>query len=301
MFDFPHGFFDEDRRDELFFFVAREFQDVTEDPRPFDRLIEYAGPSITFRQTLDPAWRAQANAVLHPGCQKNTIQRNFLGPLRSLDKYLTKTRREKGCDTRRMFWLTPEQAEDLLRVASTPERYGVDDPQRRIRTAIAFLLGTGCRTGESFVLAAEDINWNTRECLVRGELEGAGKTEASTRLVYLPSKATDHMEGLPDKGPIILNRKGKRFTLRYKGGGQIRREFKKLREAADLPKECTPHSLRHSFATWTYAATKDMKLLMSRGGWAKHDTALRYTKLAPSDLPMRLKSYGWDFGNDLDN
>ena len=301
MFDFPQGCFDEDRRDELFFIVAREFQDVTEDPRPFDRLIEYAGPSITFRQTLDPAWRTRAIAVLHPGCKPSTIQRNFLGPLTSLDRHLRNQRRNPGCDTLRMFWLTPEQAEDLLRVASTPERYGVKDPQRRIRTAIAFLLGTGCRTGESFVLAAEDINWNTRECLVRGKVEGAGKTKSSTRLVYLPSKATDHMEGLPDKGPILLNRKGQPFKLRYKGGGQIRREFEKLREAADLPEACTPHSLRHSFATWTYAATKDMKLLMSRGGWAKHDTALRYTKLAPSDLPMRLKSYGWDFGNDLGN
>lgn len=301
MLDFPPGFVVEDRRDELFFIVAREFQGITQDPRPFDRLIEYAGPSITFRQTLDPAWRYGAIVVLHPGCKPATIKRNFLVPLNALNKYLTNQRREKGCDTHRMFWLTPEQAEDLLAVAGTPERYGVKDPKRRIRTAIAFILGTGCRTGEGFAVEASDINRSTRECVIRGESEGAGKTEASKRMVYLPAKAAEHMEYLPEDGPIILNRKGKPFKLRYKGGGQIRREFEKLRQAAELPKECTPYSLRHSMATWTYAATKDVKLLMSRGGWAKHDTAFRYAKLAPSDLPSRLKSYGWDFGNDLDN
>lgn len=293
--------FSEDVLDVPLYLAANSFMSVTADPRPFERIANYAGPWTTVRETLDPTWRARAAEALHAGCVPATIKRNLHAPLDALVSFLHGQRRENGCDNHRTFWLTPEQADDFLEVAGNPERYGVKDPERRIRTAIAFILGTGCRTGEAFVVEANDINWNTQECLIRGELEGAGKTAASKRMVYLPVKAASLMADLPDEGPIILNRKGQPFSLRYKGGGQIRREFEKLRQAADLPKECTPHSLRHTFATWTYAATKDMKLLMSRGGWAKHDTAFRYAKLAPSDLGERLKKHGWDSGRDLDN
>lgn len=301
MFDFPLHEAYSDLLDVRFYLAVERFIPVTADPRPFERLVAFAGPFTTVRETLDNNWRAEAAETLHPRCKPATIKRNLHVPLNALANFILGQRREKGCDTRRTFFLTPEQADDLLEVAGTPERYGVPDPQKRIRTLIALLLGTGCRPGESFVIDADDINWTTRECKIRGDTPGAGKTEASERITYLPAKAADLMEYLPESGPIILNRKGRPFTIRDHGGGQIRKEFDKLRIAADLPKECTPYSLRHTMATWTYASTKDVKLLMSRGGWAKHDTAFRYAKLAPSDLAHRLKKHGWDFGNDLDN
>ena len=73
------------------------------------------------------------------------------------------------------------------------------------------------------------------------------------------------------------------------------RNFRKLCLAAKLGSDVTCYTLRHSFATWHYAQSKDILKLMSTGGWAKVDMVRRYTKDAPDDLPDRLLAHGWDF------
>lgn len=57
----------------------------------------------------------------------------------------------------------------------------------------------------------------------------------------------------------------------------------------------TPHTLRHTWATWHYAMNRDTLELMQLGGWRRPDMALRYAKLAPADLADRLFAHGWDF------
>lgn len=71
--------------------------------------------------------------------------------------------------------------------------------------------------------------------------------------------------------------------------------FNAARDAAGLGREVTPHVLRHTWATWFYAQTKDFGGLMDLGGWAKADMANRYRKIAPDDLAARLRRIGWEF------
>lgn len=59
--------------------------------------------------------------------------------------------------------------------------------------------------------------------------------------------------------------------------------------------DVTPHVLRHTWATWFYAQTRDFGTLTDQGGWSKADMANRYRKLAPDDLSERLLKHGWDF------
>lgn len=74
--------------------------------------------------------------------------------------------------------------------------------------------------------------------------------------------------------------------------------FNKARDAAGLGDNVTPHVLRHTWATWFYAQTRDFGTLMDQGGWSKADMANRYRKLAPDDLSERLLKHGWDFRRD---
>ena len=53
--------------------------------------------------------------------------------------------------------------------------------------------------------------------------------------------------------------------------------------------------LRHTWATWYYAQTRDFGGLMDLGGWRKADMANRYRKMAPASLVQDLLEAGWDF------
>jgi integrase len=75
--------------------------------------------------------------------------------------------------------------------------------------------------------------------------------------------------------------------------------FGKVREAAGLGEDIVPYTLRHTWATWFYARTKDFGRLLDLGGWNKADTANRYRKAAPADLGNRLLEHGWDFRQDV--
>ena len=57
----------------------------------------------------------------------------------------------------------------------------------------------------------------------------------------------------------------------------------------------TPHVLRHTWATWYYAATHDFGGLLDKGGWRQSDMANRYRKAAPKTLARDLLAAGWDF------
>lgn len=55
-----------------------------------------------------------------------------------------------------------------------------------------------------------------------------------------------------------------------------------------------PHVLRHTWATWGYAVTRDLAWLMDQGGWTKPAMALRYTHVGAADLAEEVLSYGWE-------
>jgi integrase len=57
--------------------------------------------------------------------------------------------------------------------------------------------------------------------------------------------------------------------------GAIRRAFANARRRAGL-KHVTPHDLRHTWATWHYAANRDLTALMQLGGWKTVAMVMRY-------------------------
>lgn len=54
------------------------------------------------------------------------------------------------------------------------------------------------------------------------------------------------------------------------------------------------HILRHTWATWGYAATSDLAWLMQQGGWESEKIALRYIHVGTADLKAQVLGYGWE-------
>ena len=74
----------------------------------------------------------------------------------------------------------------------------------------------------------------------------------------------------------------------------LQKPFNRARDAAGLPSWATPHVMRHTWATWFYAQTKDVLRLKQEGGW-KSDQWERYTKIAPPRIGADAFDRGWDF------
>lgn len=254
------------------------------------RILKHFGPKYRLIDMDNDAVNRAAQA-LYPDASPATINRQLVTPISAVyrmaaedGKVQDRRFRRRREPASRLRWLTPEEAELLLAACD-----------HRLLPIVAFLLGTGARTGEALGLTVQHLHLDTREAHVGVTKNGDGK------MVSYPARTQRILRasGLPEAGAIFRTPKGLPYRLTSSGGdrlgGQIKGAFDKAREAAGLDGDVTPHTLRHTFATWHYAVNRDLILLMDRGGWRKPDMAIGYTKLAPADLPMRLLAHGWDF------
>lgn len=264
------------------------------------KLLEHFGPDMMAHQIGNAEINACATA-LFPDAAAATINRQVITPIsavlnahyRSIGKAAPQLSRRKE-PRGRLRWLTPEEMERLLAAAAKLQLPRHPSPERFTLQKIAFLIGTGARASECFAADVADWNAGTRQWWLPGEATGAGKTESSARFVRLPERAVTLIGALPETGRAFHTAYGKEIALRDGSGGQMAVAFGRAADAAGLP-GITPHTLRHTWATWFYAQTRDFGALMDHGGWSRADTANRYRKLAPDDLASRLFAHGWDF------
>lgn len=277
-----------------FFRAARGYIDAGGEARYLPPLLRHFGPD-TLIEDIDEAAIVAAALAIYPAGRPDTHRRQVRVPVSAVIRWAQGKRRRPSTDTRRTRWLTPEEAGRLLEAAAqlTLPRHAA--PERFTLQKIAFMLGTGCRPGECF--AAEVRHWNpqTRQWWIPAEVDGAGKTDASARWVRLPQRAIDLIGELPQVGRAFRTPYGKPIVVQRGRGGQMQTSFNVARDAAGLGPDVTPHTCRHTWATWFYAQTRDFGGLMDMGGWAKADMANRYRKIAPDDLAERLHAHGWDF------
>ncbi|SDG52025.1 tyrosine-type recombinase/integrase [Sulfitobacter delicatus] len=231
----------------------------------------------------------------------NTIHCQVTVPIVAVINFISGNRRERRKKSVRSRYLSPSQLEALIQAAMEPKKAHVNDKDLRILKIIVFMFATGCGPGETFAVRADDFNWTTNEVWIPAAEDGAGKTISRARWVYLPDRAIELIGELPKTGRAFLSSRGNPFELRDHGGGQIAKQFRKLCNAALLPKDVVCYTLRHTWATSHSAQVGNHDLLLDRGGWAKADTARDYRKAHPADLGEQLYAYGWDFGKDPAN
>jgi integrase len=276
-----------------FYLAALRYMEDGKEKRFLSRIIEYFGER-TMIEDIDTMVIAAAAAALYPHAKPETVKRQLKTPIMAVVNFAQGTGRQKSHDTKRTRWLTPEEAEQLLYFARHPSESGLHDPHLRTLQKIAFMLGGGAGPGETF--AAQMENWNSATS--EWWLDGT-KTNYRARFVLLPQRSIDLMGELPESGSAFLAPDGQPYVARQNGGGQMAEAFGKIRDAAGLGRDVVPYTLRHTWATWFYAQTKDFRRLIDLGGWNKSDTANRYCKVAPKDLGNRLLQHGWDFREDV--
>jgi integrase len=184
------------------------------------------------------------------------------------------------------LWLRPDQAETLIQSCA-------DYPS--LQAYVIFMLGTGARRTESLTATLRDFHLSSRQVSLR-------ETKTDTpRLVTYPSRTADALASL-DLDDLTLtpfrNIKGQPPTWREGRTKLFDTAFYKRVSDCDLT-GVTWHTLRHTWATWWYAVNTDLLRLMEQGGWERSETARRYAKMAPADLPAQLEAFGWHFGTTL--
>jgi integrase/recombinase XerD len=172
--------------------------------------------------------------------------------------------------------------EEVDRLIAQPD---VSTPRGlRDRAMIEVLYATGLRVSELVGLRPPDLN------LEGGYLTCTGKGDKQ-RLVPLGDQAVDWVQRYTRDGrPVLLgSRSSPRLFVNARGGALSRVGFWKILKAhgtaANLPRDLSPHVLRHSFATHLLDRGADLRAIQMMLGHADLSTTQIYTHVL--DARMR--------------
>lgn len=203
----------------------------------------------------------------------------------------------------RVRWLTYEEADRLIEAASP-----------HLRPLVIFLLCTGARLSEALYLDWRQVDLpRGHVALLNVEAGGVGTKNGESRGVPLHPRAVAALANLPHrKGAVfrcpVKGRKarnptaeerayGPPYKRRSGGGGQLRSAWASMLKRAKIS-DFTPHDCRHTWATWHYAANKDVASLMALGGWKSLAMVMRYTHINTAHLAPSINRI-WEIRGDL--
>ncbi len=72
----------------------------------------------------------------------------------------------------------------------------------------------------------------------------------------------------------------------------------KVAEQTSVPR-LHVHTLRHTWATWAYAVTRDITFVQVHGGWTDLKLVARYMHSGTADLGDVVRAYGWTMREDV--
>jgi len=226
------------------------------------------------------------------GTLKKSTQNYHLIALRSFLKYMAKHDVET---------LAPEKIElakqgsrdvsfldasDLARLLEAPSKS--DAPkilQLRDRAILELFFSTGMRVSELAGLKKENVNLSRDEFTVRGKGD-------KTRVVFLSHQAKFYLKeylGLrEDESPYLFVRHDRARGAQDETGPITPRSVERLVHhysiAAGIPKNVTPHTLRHSFATDLLMNGADIRSVQAMLGHASITTTQIYTHVTNQQL-----------------
>lgn len=160
---------------------------------------------------------------------------------------------------------------------------------------LAYLyLTTGCRRGEAVALQPEDINLEELYIRIDKTVEWIGnipqiknspKTDAGIRDIPIPKKLGELLKPFMKQKYIFLNEKSELLS-----NSQLTRGWDKYQKETGIT--CTPHELRHSYATMLFDAGVDVKTAQLWLGHKDINTTLAiYTHLSKTRLEETTKKF----------
>jgi integrase/recombinase XerD len=176
--------------------------------------------------------------------------------------------------------LSPDQVDRLLAApaGSTPRA-------QRDRALLELLYATGCRASEVSTLRVDDVHLTENFCTCRGK----GNKE---RVVPLGRRAVGALASWLEAGRRTFAARGGAtvtWAILSARGNRLSRmriwEIVRLHaDAAGIPPDIGPHTLRHSFATHLVAGGVDLRHVQEMLGHASIATTQRYTHVDASRL-----------------
>ncbi len=263
------------------------------------RFIEWAGdpePSAITSEVVRQ-YRLWLNRLEHRGTErlKKTTQNYHLIALRSFLKYLARHDVET---------LAPEKIElakhggrepifldarDLERLLEAPSKSGASPIlQARDRAILELFFSTGMRVSELASLKLNSVNLDRNEFSVRGKGE-------RVRVVFLSHQARhylkEYLKRRKDECPFLFvrhDRANSQAPLENEHAGLTPRSIERLVHRysieAGIPKQVSPHTLRHSFATDLLMNGADLRSVQELLGHASITTTQIYTHVTNQQL-----------------
>ncbi len=156
-----------------------------------------------------------------------------------------------------------------------------DENWLKLRDIAIFTLLYGCGLRISEAINTNIGDFDNKDFL---RIKGKGNKERIVPLLPIVNQAIDkYLDACPYKQPqgeaVFLGVRGERISPRV-----IERQMEKIRNYMGLPKNITPHSLRHSFATHLLAAGTDLRSIQELLGHSSLSTTQRYTEVEISHL-----------------
>ena len=156
-----------------------------------------------------------------------------------------------------------------------------DENWIKLRDIAIFTLLYGCGLRISEAINTNIGDFDNKDFL---RIKGKGNKERIVPLLPIVNQAINtYLEACPYKQQrgeaLFLGARGERISPRI-----IQRQMEKIRNYMGLPKNITPHSLRHSFATHLLAAGTDLRSIQELLGHSSLSTTQRYTEVEISHL-----------------
>jgi integrase len=226
---------------------------------------------------IDQAAIERTALALYPHSSPATLNRQAFTPIAAVlnhaakrglcaHRVIERPEQPKG----RVRWLTFAEAERLIAACSL-----------HLRPLVLFLLGTGARMSEALYLDWRELD------LANAHVTFLETKNGEHRGVPLHSRIVNELRRLAHReGRVFRTNRGLPYAEKESGGGQIKTGFRAACRRAGIS-DFSPHDCRHTWATWHYAANRDLIALMKLGGWKSERMVLRYahvnvSKLAPS-------------------
>jgi len=213
----------------------------------------------------------------------NSIARNLVS-IKSFFKYLVNERIIKDNITAVLespkLWkklpdtLSIKEVDKIILKANFKSKQGIRD-----RAILEVLYGTGMRVSEAVNLKLRDINFEVGflKCKGKGQKERivpfGGKAQTAIRQ-YLKKARPDFILKKRDVPEIFLSRLGRPISR-----VSIWKMIKTYTRKANIKKNITPHTLRHSFATHMLEGGADLRIVQELLGHADISTTQIYTHI----------------------
>jgi integrase len=255
--------------------------------RYLKRLVDHFG--TTPLASIDQAAIDRAAKLLRPDAGPATVNRQIHTPISAVLKHAHK----RGlCELRhierpqqpkgRVRWLTPAEAERLIAACSS-----------HMRPLVIFLLYTGARLSEALYLPWRQVDLESQQVRFLDTKNG------EDRGVPLHPRVVAELVKLPNRDLTVFRRPdGEPYSERRGNGSPIKTGFKAACRRAGIT-DFSPHDCRHTWATWYYAATRDLAGLMELGGWGDERMVLRYAHVNVSHLAASIATLPWGKAGDL--